>query len=230
MAVRGVLLDVDGTLILSNDAHARAWTEAFRQNGYHVSYEQVRPLIGMGGKQLIRTIVPGLTTEEGPGKAIDTARKEIFKTDYLPHLQPAPGARSLVERMLAARLALVVASSSPQDELEQLLRVAQVSNLLPDRITASDVEQAKPAPDVVRVALERIDLPAAEVLMLGDTSYDIASAGECGVGVIALRCGGTPEQRLRGAVAIYDDPADLLAHYDTSPLGRASPGRAATAQ
>jgi len=51
MAFKAVILDIDGTLVLSNDAHAQAWVEAFSTYGYDVPFEKVRPLIGMGGRQ-----------------------------------------------------------------------------------------------------------------------------------------------------------------------------------
>ncbi len=53
-AVRGVLVDVDGTLIDSNDAHTHAWLQAMSENGYDdVPFEKVRPLIGMGGDKVL---------------------------------------------------------------------------------------------------------------------------------------------------------------------------------
>ena len=55
-------------------------------------------------------------------------------------------------------------------------------------------------------------------VMLADTPYDIESADKAGVGVIAFRCGGFDDSQLKDAIAIYNDPADLLAQYDTSPL------------
>ncbi|MBE7549598.1 MAG: HAD family hydrolase [Anaerolineales bacterium] len=54
--------------------------------------------------------------------------------------------------------------------------------------------------------------------MLGDTPYDLQAAQKAGVPLIGLRCGGWTDPDLAGAIAIYQDPADLLAHYDTSPL------------
>ena len=48
-----VLLDIDGTLVDSNDAHARAWVDAFAEAGFAVPFERVRPLIGMGSEKLI---------------------------------------------------------------------------------------------------------------------------------------------------------------------------------
>ena len=61
-----------------------------------------------------------------------------------------------------------------------------------------------------------------EVVMLGDTPYDIEAAGKAGVGVIAVRSGGFSDEDLSDAIAIYDDPADLLAHYNNSPLAQAA--------
>jgi phosphoglycolate phosphatase-like HAD superfamily hydrolase len=54
--------------------------------------------------------------------------------------------------------------------------------------------------------------------MIGDTPYDIISAAGCGIGVIAVRCGGFSDDQLKDALAIYDDPADILAHIDDTPL------------
>lgn len=214
----GVILDVDGTLVLSNDAHARAWVEAFAEHGYDIPFERVRPLIGMGGDKLLPALVPELSNTEGMGKQIAERRKEIFLTRYAPALQSAPGTRALVERMRGAGLRLIVASSAQRDELATLLKAAQVDDLLDEHVTASDAKESKPAPDVVGVALDKIGLPPGRVVMLGDTPYDIESAGRVGVRTLVVRCGGFGDSQLAGAAAIYDDPADLLAHYDTSLL------------
>lgn len=219
MAIRGVLLDMDGTLVLSNDTHARSWVEALAQLGYDIPYERVRPLIGMGGDKLLPALVPGLSDSEGVGKAIAERRKAIFLERYAPSLRPAPGARPLVAHMRDIGLRLVVSSSAKSDELKMLLQAAQIDDLIQAATTSSEADQSKPAPDVVAVSLKKIELPAQAVLLLGDTPYDVESAGNAGVGVLAVRCGGFSDEQLQGALAIYDDPADLLAHYATSLLG-----------
>lgn len=220
MAILGVVLDNDGTLVLSNDGHARAWRQALAEHGYDVAYDTLRSLLGMGGDTLLPQVAPGLTATEGVGKTITQRRKEIFLQTYAADLQPAPGARALVERLQAEGLRTVIASSAQPDELEVLLQRAQVDDLLPERTSAQDAAQSKPAPDIVAVALERLGLPAEAVLMVGDTPYDIEAAGKVGVGVIAFRCGGFSDDRLAGARAIYDDPADLVAQYESSPLSQ----------
>ncbi len=221
MSIRGAIFDVDGTLVLSNDAHAQAWVEAYRDFGYDVPFQRVRPLIGMGGDKLMAALTPDLNDQEGVGKQIAQRRKQIFLSRYLSGLRPSPGARALVLRVRESGARLVIASSAKRDELEALLKAAQVNDLFGETTTASEVEQSKPAPDAVEVALKKVALPPQQVIMVGDTPYDVESAARSGVGTIALRCGGSDDARLGSALAIYDDPADLLAHYDASPFAQA---------
>ncbi|PPS42674.1 HAD family hydrolase [Chroococcidiopsis sp. TS-821] len=218
--VQAVIVDVDGTLVLSNDAHAQSWVDAFADYGYHISFEQVRPLIGMGGDKVIPRMVPGLNKEEGDGKKISERRKQLIIEQYGPKLEAAPGARELVQRMKQQGLRLIIASSATSQELEVLLKAAKVDDLLDEATTSSDAEASKPEPDIVEAALSKLELPPDAVLMLGDTPYDIQAASAVGVGTIALRCGGFEDAQLEGAKAIYDAPADLLAHYDDSLLGK----------
>jgi len=218
MTVQGVILDVDGTLVLSNDAHAQAWVEAFSHYGYTISFDQVRPLIGMGGDQVIPRLVPELNDKEGVGKQIADRRKELILNKYGAQLAPTTGARDLVKKMRDDGLNLIIASSATEQEMDILLNVAQVNDLIPEYTTSSDAEASKPNPDIVEAALGKAQLSPDRTLMLGDTPYDIESAGKAGVGVIAFRTGGFSDDQLQGAIAIYDDPADLLRQYETSPL------------
>ena len=220
MVLQGVILDVDGTLVLSNDAHAQAYVDAFAELGYDVPFERIRPLIGMGSDQLVPQVVPELKDEEGKVKAISERRKELIMSRYGPPLPPANGARQLILHMQQAGLRLMIASSATSEEMQVLLKAAQVDDLLKEATTSSDAEASKPAPDIVEAALSKVKMEPDQVLMIGDTPYDIKSAGAAGVGVIALRSGGFDDAALAGAKAIYDDPADLLAHYDDSPLGK----------
>lgn len=220
--IQGIILDVDGTLVDSNDAHAHAWVEALSEHGYHHSFEEVRRLIGMGGDNLLPTLT-GLQSDSPEGKLINDRWREIFETNYMQDLQPFPEVRPLLERMRADGLQLVVASSAEQGELKKLLDIAHVRDLIEQETSSDDAEKSKPAPDIVQAALKRLGDTPKQTIMLGDTPYDIESAGKAGVAVIALRCGGWDDADLGGALAIYDDPADLLAHYNDSPLAHSAP-------
>jgi HAD superfamily hydrolase (TIGR01509 family) len=214
-----VLFDIDGTLVDSNDAHAHAWVEAFLESGVHVDFDKVRRSIGMGGDKLMPA-VSGISEESWTGEKISKRRGEIFKTTYLPQLQPFPGARDLVAEVKARGLAAVAASSAKRDELKSLLRIAGASDLLDEATSSDDAEESKPDPDIVHAALKKAKARPADALLIGDTPYDVEAATRAGVAVIALRCGAWRDQDLRGALAIYDGPWDLLAHIDESPLAR----------
>jgi HAD superfamily hydrolase (TIGR01509 family) len=215
--IRGVLLDVDGTLIDSNDAHAHAWVEALAEVGYQVPFEKVRPPMGMGSDNLLPAVVD-ITKETPKGQQASAGWERIFKQKYLPHLKPFPQAQALLQHMRAQGLKLVVASSAKEAMLESLLELIGAKDLIEGQTSSDDAKNSKPDPDIVHAALTQIGLPPAQVVMLGDTPYDIQAAGKAGVQVIALRCGGWDDPGLPGALAIYDDPADLLKNYATSPL------------
>jgi phosphoglycolate phosphatase-like HAD superfamily hydrolase len=220
-ALRTVLLDIDGTLIDSNDGHARAWVDALRAHGYVVPFERVRPLIGMGGDK-VTPVLTGLDPDSGEAERISETRSELFLERELPALQPTRGARPLLEHMLGLGLELVVATSAKEDEVRALLERAGVSDLIQLASSADDAERSKPDPDIVQAALRLSRSQVAHSLMIGDTPYDLEAAARARVPAIALRCGGWwDDDALAKATAIYDDPADLLAHLDQSPIGRA---------
>ncbi|MEA2604679.1 MAG: hypothetical protein QOF89_5671 [Acidobacteriota bacterium] len=218
---RAVLLDMDGTLIDSNAAHVHAWVEVLKEHGHEVSEKDIWPLVGMGGDNLLPAAV-GIDKESEEGKKISERRGEIFRERYLPHLKPFPGVRPLLERMRGDGLRLMVASSSPKDELQKSLETAGAADLVEGASSGSGGRRSKPDPDVVQAALDELGLAAGEVVMLGDTPYDVQAAGKVGVRVIAFRCGGFRDEDLQGALALYDGPADLLARYGESPLKRTS--------
>jgi HAD superfamily hydrolase (TIGR01509 family) len=218
--IKAGLFDVDGTLVDSNDAHARAWVEAFAEAGIRVSYDEVRRAIGMGGDKLMPAVA-GLSEDSPEGKRIAKRRQEIFAQKYLPHIRPLPGASDLVRALKARGYTLVAASSAKKEELQALLKIAGVDGLLDAATSSDDAEESKPDPDIVQAALKRAHAQPDEAIMIGDTPYDVEAARAAGVRVIALRSGGWTDEDLRGADAVYDDPADLLAHLDDSPLGTA---------
>jgi HAD superfamily hydrolase (TIGR01509 family) len=223
-----VILDVDGTLIDSNDAHARAWVDVAREFGRDVEFAVIRPMIGMGGDKLIPKAF-GISHDSDEGKKMSGRRGEIFRESYLPTLKPFSKARELLLRMREDRHTLVVATSAQEDEMKGLLRAAGIEDLLEEATSSSDADSSKPDPDIVVAALEKSDAQPSDAIMLGDTPYDVGAASRAGVAIVALRCGGWSDVELEGAIAIYADPESLLREYDRSPFAaaraRASPRR-----
>ncbi|GCE13962.1 HAD family hydrolase [Tengunoibacter tsumagoiensis] len=217
--LQAVILDVDGTLVDSNDAHAHAWIEAMKDYGHQIPFENVRRLIGMGGDKVLPEIL-GIEKESEEGKKITQRRKELFKAKYFSTVKPFPQAKELLQAMHDHGLKLVIATSAEEEELKSLLQLIgpDVEQLFEQEAAAKDAPASKPDPDIMQVALKKAGNHADEVVMVGDTIYDIEAAQKVHIQTIALRSGGWNGEDLQGAMAVYDDPADLLEHYDASPL------------
>ena len=216
MILRGVLLDIDGTFLDSNDAHATAWVDALRDHGIVADLAYVRRLIGMGADNLLPHFE--IAKDSARGRSLSERHGALFKKEWLPKLRPFPGARALVRRMKDEGLARVVATSADGDELKGLLRAAEIDDLIEEATTASDAPASKPAPDIVEAAVARSGLDPRELVMIGDTPYDVTAARDAGVRIIAMRCGGWNDAELAGAIRVYQSPSDLLARWEGSPL------------
>ena len=214
-----MIFDIDGTLVDSNDAHAHSWVDTFTEAGYDVRFSVVRPLIGMGGDKLLPKTI-GIRHDSKEGKKLTARRSEIFRERYLPHLRALDGSRALVKRVRADGLKPVIATSAKDEELQGLLKAAEVADLIEEKATASDAKRSKPDPDIVHAAIAEAEIEAADLVMIGDTPYDVEAALRAGVRIIGFRSGGWKDEDLTGTVEIYDGPAHLLADYELSLLGR----------
>lgn len=219
MTDRAVILDVDGTLVDSNDAHADAWVEAFAAFGITVAYDAVRRSIGMGGDKLMPE-VSGIEEGSPLGRRIANRRAGIFASRYLPGITAFPRVRELALRLRDDGFTLAVASSAKEDELDPLIAAAGVSDLIPTRTSSDDADRSKPDPDIVVAALKRTGVDRARAVMIGDTPYDVAAAKRAGIDIVGVECGGWTREALAGAVEVYRDPADLLDRYDSSVFAR----------
>jgi HAD superfamily hydrolase (TIGR01509 family) len=214
--ISGCLLDVDGTLIDSNDAHARAWSDAFSEAHYSVEFSDIRSRIGMGGDQLIPDLI-GLGAKDPKSRALQKRRGEIFRREYLPKLVAFDGARELLQILSAKGYQLVIATSASDEDLRALLKQTSLEDVVSLAATASDAEQSKPEPDIVLAALRKIRLSPGRALMFGDTPYDIKAAQKAEVKTLAFTCGGWTERALMeaGAWSVYENPRALLEDVKT---------------
>jgi HAD superfamily hydrolase (TIGR01509 family) len=222
MRLRAVIFDVDGTLVDSVDFHAKAWEEAFRHFGHELDFKAIRDQIGKGGDQLMPVFL-GSEDLAAKGKELEKRRGEILKERYLPKIQAFPRVRELFKRLKEDGIQIVLASSAKGDELKVYKKAAGIEDLVDAETSSDDVEKSKPYPDIFDAALSRLsEADPARIVVIGDTPYDAEAAGKAGLRTVGVLCGGFPEDALRhaGCIAIYADPADLLAQYDRSPLSQ----------
>lgn len=213
-----ILIDVDGTLVDSNDAHAHAWVEALAEIGVNKTFASVRPLIGMGADHLLPSVSPDLAVTREPGQTAARREGEIFKDRYLDTIQPMDGARDMLVALKQRHVRCVIATSAGNEQVDALLEIAGVSDLIDARATANDAAESKPAPDIVHAALLAARARLVNSVMLGDTRYDILAAHAAGLPAIALRCGGASETDLAESARMFDTPRDFAAALATHTL------------
>lgn len=217
---RGVLFDVDGTLVDTTFLHAVHWAEALRQHGHDVSCADVHHAIGMSGEQLLERLL-GADRDTDQDDAIEDAHDTLYKQEW-GRLRLLPGAAEVLRACAHRGLDVVLASSAAEDELAELRREIGADDAVTQATSSSDASSGKPAPDIVQVALERTGLPAERSVFVGDAVWDGVACKGAGVQFVALTCGGTPESELRdaGAVEVWRDPAQLLANLDDSVIAK----------
>jgi HAD superfamily hydrolase (TIGR01509 family) len=217
VAVEAALLDVDGTLIDSNYQHALAWYRAFRQNGIVLPIWRIHRAVGMGGDQLVPALV-GRETDEELGDKIREDRDPLYRA-LIGEVEPLEGAHDLMAELKERGLRVVLASSSPQDELDHYLDLLDARELADAWTTKDDVEETKPEPDLVVAALAKAGTSSS--VMVGDTRWDIEAAAKAGIQTICVLTGGWSEQELReaGAIAVFASMSEVRERLGETPLG-----------
>ncbi|MBE9168323.1 HAD family phosphatase [Pleurocapsales cyanobacterium LEGE 06147] len=218
--LKAVIFDIDGTLIDSVDLHARAWVKAFEKYGYQIPFEQLRQQIGKGSEQIIPEFISQEAFERLGAKIADY-RKQYYQENLLSKAKPFEKVPELFERLKQDGLKIVLASSAKEDTIAYYKEKLGIENLIEAATSTDDVEKSKPHPDIFKAALEKLDgVKPEEAIAVGDSPYDAEAAGKISLRTVGVLCGGFSEIVLReaGCIAIYRDPADLLANYERSPL------------
>lgn len=208
-----ILFDIDGTLVDSNYVHVIAWMYAFQSAGCRVEAWRIHEAIGMDSGKLLERLLGDRAT--GLGEQIKSEHGRRY-AELSPLLQAFDGARELLRAVAKRGAKVVLATSAPPEELERLRVLLDVEDAIQTVTNAEDVSTAKPAPDIVRVALERSGVPAAGAIFVGDAVWDIQAAKQTGVASIAVSSGGAHEAELRkeGAARLYPTVLGVLEDLD----------------
>ena len=219
-ARRGVLFDVDGTLIDSSYIHTMAWWGAFRQYGHDVPMAAIHQLVGMGGARLVDNLLPS-DRDRDEDEDIMASHGALYASHW-PALRALEGAKELLGQCHAGGLAVALASSARQRDLQVMRAVLDADAFIDAATSANDAKESKPAPDILEAALESAGVEAAHAVYVGDAVWDMKAAAALGIPAIGVTCGGIQAGQLRdaGAVEVYEGPRDLLKNLGSSAIGR----------
>ena len=214
-----LLTDVDGTLLDSNGLHAESWRRTFEHFGIQVGFDEAWQQIGKGSDQLLPRFVPEADRERLEPQ-IKEFRKDIFHRDYMPRIVAFAKARELLQKVRKEGMKIALATSSDPEDLAKYAKIIGMEDLVDEASSSGDAKASKPEPDIFAAALNKVGMTAREAVALGDTPWDAEAAGKLGIPVIGLTCGGWKADDLRdaGCVEVWQDPADLLLHFDDSAL------------
>jgi HAD superfamily hydrolase (TIGR01509 family) len=218
-----VLFDVDGTLMDTNYLHTLAWWEALRQTDHTVPMASIHRAIGMGADNLLEHLL-GKDRDQDQDQAISTAHQVLY-AQHFPRLTPLEGAADLLRECASRGWKVVLASSAQSKELAAMREALDAEDAVAAVTGADDVGTSKPAPDLVETALERAGATADRAVFIGDAVWDVRACRRASVPCLGVLSGGVSAAELleAGAAAVYEGPADLLAHIDDTLL--ASPGK-----
>ncbi len=217
-SLTAVLFDVDGTLVDTNYLHAVTWWEAFAQAGHDVAMTDIHRAMGMGSDQLLDRLLPR-DRDKDQDPAIRAAHSALYST-YWSRLRPLRGATDLLRACKKRGLTVVLASSADEPEFNALRAALDAEDAIDEATFSGDVEQSKPAPDLVQVALDKAGVTPDEAVFVGDTVWDVQASQKAGVRCVGFLSGGISRGELAeaGAAQIYDGPADLLNHFPDALL------------
>jgi HAD superfamily hydrolase (TIGR01549 family) len=219
-----VLLDVDGTLVDSTYHHALAWWRAFADRDLDVAAWRLHRSIGMGGDRLVAAVA-GDAVEREHGDALRAAWQANYDRDWLAAVRPFAGAADLVRELRRRGWKVTLASSGKPDHTRRSVEVLGLADDELDAVTtADDAQESKPAPDILRAALERAGGRGG--ICVGDSVYDVEASAALGAPCVGVLTGGFSAAELTGAgaVAVAENVGELVATLDGGPL--AAPGAA----
>ena len=218
MSAPTAILDIDGTLVDSNYFHAIAWYRALARHDHLLALWRVHRHIGMGGDQLVAALC-GDDVEEREGDSIREAEGELY-FELIDEVAPLDGARDLILDLKRRGSPVVLASSAKPEEVDHYLDLLDARELADAWTTLGDVEDTKPAPDLVRSALDKVGADDGAV-MIGDSTYDCEAAARAGVDTIAVLTGGFSDAELlrAGATIVFHSIVELRERLAWTPLG-----------
>ena len=214
--MQAFVFDLDGTLVDSVYQHVLAWQDALDEVGMELSVWRIHRKIGMSGglfsNALLRETGREVTTQEA--ERLSRLHTEAYAR-RIDEVRPLPGAVDLLSLLTELQVPWAIATSGGRAMASRTMALLDVPERVPT-ITRDEVSRAKPDPDLFLAAAARLDASPEDVVVVGDSVWDLLAARRArSLGVGLLSGGyGLEELERAGAYRVYDDPADLLRHLD----------------
>jgi len=205
---RGFILDMDGTILDSFDAHVKAWERALEERGVSRTRDEI---IAPFGKPTptIASILFG--TDDPELISTITKLKAQYFIEQIPTIDLFPGTRAVLNALHALDKKLCIASSSPNITIKATITTLDLGSLIDAYIGLNDVTNSKPDPEMILKGVAKLGLDPVDCIVIGDTVYDIKAGNAAGCFTIGVLTGNSTRDLMEqgGAGAVLDDFATL---------------------
>jgi HAD superfamily hydrolase (TIGR01509 family) len=206
-----LVFDLDGTLVDTVETRIVAWLRTFEEFGIPADRARVSTLIGSDGKRLARVVgeAAGATIDAGQAEEIDRRAGEIY-SQLNTHPKPLPGAAELLEALDERGLRWAIATSSRRGQVGVSIDALKLSRR-PTIIDGSQVENAKPAPDLLLRAASELGVAPSRAWYVGDAIWDMQAARAAGMpGIGVLTGSATANELYEAGAALTVETLNLL--------------------
>jgi HAD superfamily hydrolase (TIGR01509 family) len=214
--MQSFVFDLDGTLVDSVYQHVLAWQEALDEVGMELSVWRIHRKVGMSGGLFANALLRETGREVTQAEADRLAR--LHTEAYarrIDQVRPLPGANGLLSTLTALGVPWAIATSGARVTAGRTMALLDIPDSVPT-ITRDEVSRAKPDPDLFLAAAARLGADPEDVVVVGDSVWDLLAARRARSLGVGLLSGGYGQDELEraGAYRVYEDPADLLKHID----------------
>jgi HAD superfamily hydrolase (TIGR01509 family) len=188
---KGILWDLDGTLVDSEEYHWQSWRDTMRLEGLELTYEQFLASFGQRNDRILRAWL-GPDADPVRVQRIGDAKEAEYRRLVAIHgLQPLPGAREWLMMLRDAGWRQAIASSAPGANVEIMLHVLGLTPYLDAIVAAEDVTSGKPDPQVFLRAAEKLAVPPSRCIVIEDAPAGVEGARRGGMKCIGVSRNGT---------------------------------------
>ncbi|MDQ6813857.1 MAG: HAD family phosphatase [Bacteroidota bacterium] len=185
LSFKGVIFDMDGTLLESTEADYRAWEKVFNNYNKELSFEKYAPMLGVKSADVIRNEI-GFFDEEDVKRILK--EKFDFFVDYVYEnpIKPVRAAETFLKSLAQYPIKIALATSSRKEKMQMVLKQLDFMQYFDAIVTGDEVTHGKPAPDIFLLAAKRLALDTADCMVIEDGPIGVAAAKRANMKCVAI--------------------------------------------
>ncbi len=212
--LKGLLFDMDGTLVDNLAYHFKAFEEYAKREGLTLLEPLSLKVNGMHSNDIFPLLLGDEVVAKYGLDRLNREKEEVYRDMYRPHIEPIAGLMELLNEAKKAGVKCAVGSSGCRENVEMIVEGLGIEELIDASISGSDVTHGKPHPEIFTKAHEALGLKAEECVVVEDAVNGIVAGERAGCKCIAITTTATEK-------ALSEAGASLcFSDYSTISIGK----------